>query len=145
MIDYMYRLMTESFVANDNVEFIDDATFMETCFMLSIFTRNIAKLWFILLRALSVICKEYTPNISKDLMHISRSYAYKRNIVRPCCFLSLFHVNFFFESYQPARKKNKQRKKTKLWNIIINNFIASYIYTHNQYKHHKQMQGIKVA
>ena len=67
----MQRLMTESFVANDNVKFVDDATFMKTCFMLSIFTRNIAKLWFILLRALSVICKEYTPKISKDLMHIT--------------------------------------------------------------------------
>ena len=40
----MQRLTTESFVANDNVEFIDDATFMKTCFMLSIVIRNIAKL-----------------------------------------------------------------------------------------------------
>ena len=40
----MQRLMTESFVANDKVELLDDATFMKTCFMLSFFTRNIAKL-----------------------------------------------------------------------------------------------------
>ena len=80
MIHYMYRLWIESCVANDNVKVSYFVTFMQTCVMLSFFIRNIAKLRLLLHRVLYVIYREYTAKVSKDLMHISRSYDDKRNI-----------------------------------------------------------------
>ena len=73
--------MTERFVANDNVEVSYFVTFMQTCFILSFLIRNIAKLRLLLHRVLYVIYREYTAEVSKDVMIISRSYDDKRNLV----------------------------------------------------------------
>ena len=73
--------MTESFVANDNVEVSYFVTFMETSFILSFLIRNIATLRLLFHQLLYVIYREYTAKVSKVLMHISRSYDDKCNIV----------------------------------------------------------------